>query len=59
MNRDIQIVELPETPGSPSRRCPDASKIEGLTGYKAKIPLDDGLLQTYHWYIKRLDKIYE
>jgi nucleoside-diphosphate-sugar epimerase len=50
MERKIIIRELPETPGSPVRRCPDTSKLEHLTGFSARVPLDDGLRRTYAWY---------
>jgi nucleoside-diphosphate-sugar epimerase len=56
MQREIEIRELPETPGSPRRRCPDTTKLERLTGYRARVSLDDGLRRTYAWYEHRLPR---
>lgn len=50
MDRKIAIKELPDTAGSPPRRCPDTSKIERLTGYRAAVSLEDGIRRTYDWY---------
>jgi nucleoside-diphosphate-sugar epimerase len=54
MNRRIAIRELPDTPGSPSRRCPNVTALERLTGFRAMVSLDDGLCRTYAWYRERL-----
>ncbi len=39
--------------GSPSRRCPNISKIKKL-GFNPKIDLNDGLKKTYEWYLRDL-----
>jgi UDP-glucose 4-epimerase len=54
MGRDISIREMPETAGSPARRCPDTSNLERLTGFSARVSLDEGLRRTYAWYRERL-----
>jgi nucleoside-diphosphate-sugar epimerase len=54
MGRDITIRESAETPGSPVRRCPDTSKLARLTGFSARVSLDEGLRRTYAWYKDRL-----
>lgn len=36
--------------GSPSRRCPDMSLTESLTGYTERMPLREALGVTYDWY---------
>jgi nucleoside-diphosphate-sugar epimerase len=59
MGKNITIHELPMTPGSTPRRCPDTSKIEKLTKYTPNIPLRVGLLKTYQWYRDKLDNPYE
>ena len=59
MGKNITIHELPDTPGSPARRCPDTSKMERLTGYSPVIPLGEGIRKTYEWYKDRLDKPFE
>jgi nucleoside-diphosphate-sugar epimerase len=54
MGREISVKDLPDTPGSPVRRCPDTSALAHLTGYRAKVPLDEGLRRTHDWYKDRL-----
>jgi nucleoside-diphosphate-sugar epimerase len=54
MGREISIKELPDTPGSPARRCPDTSVLAQLTGYRAKVSLDEGLRRTHDWYKDRI-----
>jgi UDP-glucose 4-epimerase len=54
MGREITIREMPETAGSPSRRCPDTSNLARLTGFSARVSLDEGLRRTYAWYRERL-----
>ena len=53
VGRDLRIEALPATPGSPSRRCPDMSKTTALTGYAARVGLDEGIRATYDWYAGR------
>jgi len=59
MGKRITVNELPATPGSPERRCPDISKIEKLAGYSPVVSLEKGLRVTYDWYKEKLDKPYE
>lgn len=59
MGKDITINELPDTPGSPARRCPDTSTIERSTGYSPVISLEEGIRRTYQWYKDKLDNSYE
>jgi UDP-glucose 4-epimerase/UDP-glucuronate decarboxylase len=40
----------PAPPGSVSRRCPDISKLRGLTGFEPTVPLEDGVPGTVAWY---------
>ena len=54
MGTTVSISELPDTPGSPARRCPDTSALQRLTGFSAKVSLDEGLRSTYAWYENRL-----
>ena len=54
MGKNITINELPDTPGSPIRRCPDTSKVEKLTGYQARISLEEGVRRSYEWYKEKL-----
>ncbi len=59
LNKVITINELPDTPGSPQRRCPDTTKIEKLTGYSPAFSLEEGIRRTYDWYKDKLDVRYE
>lgn len=47
-NPSLEILPAPE--GSVQKRCPDTSKLERLTGYKAKTSLEQGLKLTWNWY---------
>jgi nucleoside-diphosphate-sugar epimerase len=59
MQKDITINDLPDTPGSPARRCPDMSKLKSLTGYEPSISLEEGVARMYAWYADKLDEKYE
>ena len=48
---DLNIVPLPETPGSPARRCPDMSRTIDLTGFHPAVDLEEGMRRTYKWYV--------
>lgn len=53
-HKDMPIIPLPATEGSPVRRCPDMTKTTELTGYKAQISLTEGISRTYDWYKKNI-----
>ncbi|HQI17282.1 MAG TPA: hypothetical protein PLL37_10005 [Bacillota bacterium] len=42
----------PAPQGCVSRRCPDTSKLNSLTGYMPEINLEKGLRLTYDWYME-------
>jgi nucleoside-diphosphate-sugar epimerase len=51
-------TEKVESPtGSVSRRCPDTTLMQSLTGYKPQVSLYDGLKKTVEWYKMRLMNI--
>jgi UDP-glucose 4-epimerase len=50
VGRDLEIAPMPDTPGSPTRRCPDMRHAEALTGYVAKISPREGIERTFDWY---------
>jgi nucleoside-diphosphate-sugar epimerase len=54
VGREIKIVAMPETPGSPQRRAPDMEKTTRLTGYQAQVSLEQGVAMTYEWYRDRI-----
>ena len=48
-------VEIRPAPaGSVARRCPDTTKLFSLTGFKAKITLEEALPKMYRWYEKNI-----
>ncbi|MBT7608980.1 MAG: NAD-dependent epimerase/dehydratase family protein, partial [Bacteriovoracaceae bacterium] len=52
MKVDYPIVENGSKSSSVKRRCPDTSKLNKLTGFTAKISLEQGLEETLDWYSK-------
>ena len=50
IGRKLRVNPLPETPGSPKRRCPDMSKFYQITKFENNYSLDSGLIKTYEWY---------
>jgi nucleoside-diphosphate-sugar epimerase len=59
LQKQVEFNEIEDTPGSPSRRCPDISKIKNLTGFSPKVCLFDGISKTYDWYKSRLHTRHE
>nr|HIL74861.1 NAD(P)-dependent oxidoreductase [Rhodospirillales bacterium] len=47
---DLQMVPLPETPGSPARRCPDMTQTIDLIGCRPMLGLKEGIQRTCKWY---------
>lgn len=50
VDKNLEIRELPATPGSPTRRCPDMTKTIALTGYRSQVDLKKGIALTCQWY---------
>ena len=50
VGRTAAVDPKPATPGSPTRRCPDVTRIAELTGYRGLTSLEQGVTQTYDWY---------
>ena len=48
---DLDIVPLPETPGSPARRCPDMKRTIEMTNFRPIVDLEEGARRTYKWYV--------
>jgi nucleoside-diphosphate-sugar epimerase len=46
------MVDAGSAVGSPSRRCPDVSRLRALTGYMPGTSLDEGLVPTAAWYLE-------
>ncbi len=59
LEKDIKIIPKSATQGSPSRRCPDITKIVSLIDFQPKISLEEGLSKTYEWYKDKLESRYE
>jgi len=49
LGRTVEIRPGERASGSPTRRCPDISKIAAL-GYSPRVPFADGLAETVMWY---------
>lgn len=47
----VEVLDAPE--GSVMRRCPDTFKLYEMTGFQAKITLDEALPEMYEWYMER------
>ena len=54
-NPEFSIQPAPT--GSVKRRCPNTNKLYELTGYRAKISLDEGLPVIFDWYMKKYSEI--
>jgi UDP-glucuronate 4-epimerase len=50
LGRKAQKVFLAMQPGDVSRTYADVSKLNALTGYAPKVPLEEGLLRFVAWY---------
>ena len=52
-----EIDVQPAPAGCVMRRCPNTDKLYELTGFRASIPLDEGLPRIYEWYMQAYDKM--
>lgn len=59
MDKKVTLKHLPDTQGSPLRRCPDISKIKRLINFSPIVSLKDGISKTYEWYKDKLENKYE
>jgi nucleoside-diphosphate-sugar epimerase len=56
VNAEVKLVAGPDSPGSPRRRCPSMARTNALTGFITRVPLEEGILQTYQWYDRNVFK---
>jgi nucleoside-diphosphate-sugar epimerase len=49
LGKKVDITECGRRSGSVSRRCPDTTKLQTLTGFKAEVNLREGLKRTIDW----------
>jgi UDP-glucuronate decarboxylase len=54
VGRPIGVRALADTPGSPTRRCPDISRAIAMTNYTPEVVLREGVALTYTWYRERI-----
>lgn len=47
---DLRLVGAPDTAGSPSRRQPDMTATDHLTGLSERVSLAEGVARTWAWY---------
>ena len=50
VGRTLTLVPLDDTPGSPLRRCPDVSRLKGITDGEPRMTLEAGLREMWAWY---------
>lgn len=50
IGKNLNIVEMDDTVGSPTRRAPDITLAKDLLDYQPKIDLENGIKKTYLWY---------
>lgn len=49
-------TEAPSAEGSVKRRCPDVTKLKKLTGFEARVGLEEGVAKTCDWYLDDLNR---
>ena len=54
VGKKLNLVSMPPTEGSPTRRVPDMTKCYALCNYYSHTPLQSGLKKTYEWYKKNV-----
>lgn len=55
----LEIVALPETPGSQKRRCPDMTETIRRTGHAAQWDVERGVRATFDWYREKIFTHYQ
>lgn len=50
VGKQLEIVPMPATAGSPTRRAPETVKVRNLTGYTPHVGLKEGVRRTFDWY---------
>ncbi len=50
VGKRLRLVWSPTTAGSPTRRCPDTTLSDRLSGHLTRVSLADGVSRTYAWY---------
>ncbi len=54
-NNNVKIQFVKDRPGHDFRYALSSKKIQNKLGWKAKIKLDKGLIETFHWYINNFN----
>ena len=50
--KNLKILPMPSTPGSPKRRCPSMEKVRKVINYESQVSLSEGIKRTFEWYKK-------
>jgi nucleoside-diphosphate-sugar epimerase len=50
VGKPLRITGKPATPGSPTRRVPDVTRLRKITNYSGRTSLREGISATYEWY---------
>lgn len=54
VGKELSIVPMPSTSGSPKRRCPDMKKTKEIIAYESAVSLSEGIIKTFKWYEKNV-----
>ncbi len=54
VGKPLHVIALPETSGSPTRRCPDMRETILRTGYPARWDVESGVKATFDWYREKI-----
>ncbi len=50
VGKSLTVAPLKETPGSPTRRCPDMQKTIAAASYTPSVSVREGVAKTFDWY---------
>ena len=50
VGRNVPVIPGEDTPGSPTRRCPNISKVSSIVEYNFQYDLQKGIQETFEWY---------
>ena len=56
LNKNIKLIKSFSEIGSPTNRQPDMKKLKKIVKYNSSYKLDNGLSNTYDWYLKNIFK---
>jgi UDP-glucose 4-epimerase len=54
IGKNLTLAACDDTPGSPTRRCPDMTKTLEVTSKKDFVPLSEGVRRCFEWYERNI-----